>query len=89
MHDFDGVPGDLDARVAAMSRTGAGTVKVAVMAHRLADCLPLIGLAARRGGPTSVLAMGEAGVVHARPGRPLRFVLDLRRRRRHRRARAS
>lgn len=62
MHDFEGVPGDLDARVAAMSRTGAGTVKVAVMAHRLADCLPLIGLAARRGGPTSVLAMGEAGL---------------------------
>jgi 3-dehydroquinate dehydratase / shikimate dehydrogenase len=62
MHDFDGVPSDLDARVDAMSRTGAGTVKVAVMAHRLADCLPLIGLAARRGGPTAVLAMGEAGL---------------------------
>jgi 3-dehydroquinate dehydratase/shikimate dehydrogenase len=62
MHDFEGVPTDLDARVDAMSRTGAGAVKVAVMAHRLADCLPLIGLAARRGGPTSVLAMGEAGL---------------------------
>ncbi len=49
-------------RVDAMSRTGAGIVKVAVMAHRLADCVPLIGLAARRGGPTSVMAMGEAGL---------------------------
>lgn len=62
MHDFDGVPADLDARVDAMSRTGAGTVKIAVMAHRLADCLPLLDLASRRGGPTSVLAMGDAGL---------------------------
>ncbi len=62
MHDFEGLPSDLDARVEAMSRTGAGIVKVAVMAHRLADCLPLVGLATRRGGPTSVLAMGEAGL---------------------------
>jgi 3-dehydroquinate dehydratase/shikimate dehydrogenase len=62
MHDFEGIPGDLVARVDAMSRTGAGAVKVAIMAHRLADCVPLIGLAARRGGPTAVLAMGEAGL---------------------------
>jgi 3-dehydroquinate dehydratase/shikimate dehydrogenase len=62
MHDFDGVPADLDARMDAMSRTGAGTIKVAVMAHRLTDCLPLLDLARRRGGPTSVIAMGEAGL---------------------------
>jgi len=63
MHDFNGVPRDLPALVDAMSRTGAGTVKVAVMAHRLTDCLPLLGLAAQRNGATSVLAMGEAGLV--------------------------
>ncbi|MGE0464301.1 MAG: shikimate dehydrogenase [Vicinamibacterales bacterium] len=62
LHDFDGVPGDLDARVAAMSATGAGTVKVAVMAQRLSDCLRLLDLAERRGAPTSVIAMGEAGI---------------------------
>lgn len=62
MHDFEGVPGDLDARVEAMSATGAGTVKVAVMARRLSDCLPLLAVAKRRGAPTSVIAMGEAGL---------------------------
>lgn len=62
MHDFAGVPEDLDARVDAMSRTGAAIVKVAVTARRLTDCLPLLDLAARRGAPTIVLAMGEPGV---------------------------
>ncbi len=62
MHDFDGVPADLQSRVQEMGATGAGTVKVAVMAHRLSDCLPLLGMAKRRGAPTSVLAMGESGV---------------------------
>lgn len=62
MHDFAGVPDDLDARVDAMSRTGAAVVKVAVTARRLSDCVPLLGLAARRRGPTIVLAMGEPGV---------------------------
>jgi len=61
-HDFDGVPGDLNARVESMTATGAGTVKVAVMARRLSDCLPLLDVARRRGAPTSVIAMGEAGV---------------------------
>lgn len=62
MHDFSGIPTDLDARVDAMSRSGAGIVKIAVMAGRLRDCLPLLGLAARRQRPTIALAMGEAGV---------------------------
>jgi 3-dehydroquinate dehydratase / shikimate dehydrogenase len=62
MHDFEGVPADLPASIDAMSRTGAATVKVAVMARRLTDCVPLLGLAARRGAPTSILAMGDAGL---------------------------
>ena len=33
MHDFDGVPADLPARVRAMRSTGAEVVKVAVMAQ--------------------------------------------------------
>lgn len=62
MHDFDGLPADLEARVEAMSATGAGTVKVAVMARRLSDCLPLLTVARRHRGPTSAIAMGEAGI---------------------------
>jgi 3-dehydroquinate dehydratase/shikimate dehydrogenase len=62
MHDFESLPGDLESRVLAMGATGAGTVKVAVMAHRLADSLALLGVSKRRGAPTSVIAMGEAGV---------------------------
>ena len=89
MHDFDGVPADLDARVDAMRRTGAGIVKVAVMAHRLADCLPLLGLAAPARRPDLGAGDGRGRPVHARPGRPLRLLLDLRRRRRRRRARAA
>src|SRR6187431_61777 len=34
-HDFTGVPDGLTDRVAAMRRTGAGTIKIAYAAHRL------------------------------------------------------
>lgn len=60
-HDFDGVPRDLAERVRAMRATGAEVVKVAVMAHRLADNLVLPPLADRH-VPTVLIAMGEAGV---------------------------
>ena len=43
-HDFDGVPGDLERAYAAMRATGAEVVKLAVMAARLTDCLPLLAL---------------------------------------------
>ncbi|MDH4066292.1 MAG: type I 3-dehydroquinate dehydratase [Acidobacteriota bacterium] len=80
MHEFSGMPDDLEARVDAMSRSGAGTVKVAVMARRLTDCLPLLTLAARRQGPTIALAMGEAGVASrvlaARFGSPWTYAGD-------------
>ncbi|MGE3276212.1 MAG: type I 3-dehydroquinate dehydratase [Vicinamibacterales bacterium] len=61
-HDFDGVPADLRDLVREMARTGAGVVKVAVMAHRLGDVLALRGLADQ--APRLVaIAMGEAGLL--------------------------
>lgn len=62
MHDFDGVPPDLDARVSAMRSTTAEVVKVAVMAERLGDCLPLLTLGRQSTAPLVLIAMGEAGV---------------------------
>jgi 3-dehydroquinate dehydratase / shikimate dehydrogenase len=64
MHDYEGVPPDLGLRVHTMTTTGAEIVKVAVTAHRLSDCVPLIQLAARadRRGRCVLLAMGEQGL---------------------------
>ena len=59
-HDFEGVPVDLDDRVKAMRSVGAGAIKVAVMASRLTDTLPLKRIA--EGGDAVVVGMGEAGV---------------------------
>ena len=67
MHDFEGVPGDLPARVRAMRAVGAEVVKVAVCPHSLWDNLALLDLrdAARKsvfigmglpGLPTRILA---------------------------------
>jgi 3-dehydroquinate dehydratase / shikimate dehydrogenase len=66
MHDFAGLPGDLDARVEAMRRTGAGVVKVAVLTPALADVVRLRDLALRSprdAGAAAYIAMGEAGLV--------------------------
>ena len=60
-HDFDGVPADLTARYAAMRASGAEVVKLAVMAGRLTDCLPLLSLRKGDARPVVLLAMGEAG----------------------------
>jgi len=60
MHDFEGVPADLTDRVRAMRGTGAGIIKVALMARRLSDALPL--RAVTRSGRAVVIAMGQAGV---------------------------
>jgi len=62
MHDFAGMPAALEDRVAEMRRTGAGTVKVAVMAHRLTDALTLAAQVRPTEGRTVVVAMGEAGL---------------------------
>jgi 3-dehydroquinate dehydratase/shikimate dehydrogenase len=64
MHDYDGVPSDLPARVQSMRATGAEVVKVAVAAKRLADCVPLLDLGAQASGRGNlvVIGMGEHGV---------------------------
>ena len=59
-HDFTGMPAGLDDRVAAMRRTGAGTIKVAYVARRLCDTLPLRAIAEQ--GQAVVIGMGEPGV---------------------------
>jgi len=80
MHDFDGIPDDLAERVRAMRGTGAGTVKVAVMAHRLVDSLTLRDRVGPGATPTVALAMGEAGlatrVLAARFGSPWTYAAD-------------
>jgi 3-dehydroquinate dehydratase/shikimate dehydrogenase len=60
MHDFEGIPRDLDERVRAMRAVGAGTIKVAVSAARLSDTLVLREVA--RAGDAVVIGMGPAGV---------------------------
>lgn len=64
LHDFTGVPADLADKARAMLATGADIVKIAVMATRLSDCLPLLELGRRhRDGRLVLIAMGAAGVV--------------------------
>ena len=59
-HDFDRVPVDLDARARAMRSTGAAVIKIAVMANRLMDTVPLMDIA--RAGDAVVIGMGDAGL---------------------------
>jgi 3-dehydroquinate dehydratase/shikimate dehydrogenase len=61
-HDFSGVPADLAEQTRAMRGTGAGTIKVAVMAHRLTDNLVLMDRVRPTDAPTVAVAMGEAGL---------------------------
>lgn len=63
-HDFDGVPPDLADRTRAMRATGADVIKIAVTAHRLSDCAPLLDLAAQLegSGPAVLIAMGPQGI---------------------------
>jgi 3-dehydroquinate dehydratase/shikimate dehydrogenase len=58
-HDFGGVPADVVSRARAMRATGAGVIKIAVLAERLADTLPLLDIA--RDGNAVVIGMGDAG----------------------------
>lgn len=75
MHDFEGVPGDLPSRLRAMRSTGAGVVKIAVTANRLADCVTLLDLSRAQppepsrapdrwpaSGGLVLLAMGDYGL---------------------------
>jgi 3-dehydroquinate dehydratase / shikimate dehydrogenase len=63
MHDFGGVPADLEAIVRDMAATPASVVKVAVTAHALADTLPIFALHRTLGArPFVGIAMGMAGL---------------------------
>lgn len=69
-HDFAGVPADVETRFAAMTRTGAAVVKLAVTAAALADPIPLLRLTAPAPQRHVLLAMGAAGLVtRLLPGR--------------------
>jgi 3-dehydroquinate dehydratase/shikimate dehydrogenase len=63
MHDFGGVPSDLEERAGSLARTPAEIVKIAVTPTRLSDTLPLFALADLVGSRKFIaLAMGSAGV---------------------------
>ena len=59
-HDFNGAPPDLAAQARAMRQTGAKTIKIAIMATRLRDTLPLLDIG--RGGNAVVIGMGDSGL---------------------------
>ena len=65
MHDFDGVPDDLPARVRAMRSTGAEVVKIAVKTNSLSDCVGLLDLGSQAGHGTGlvVIGMGDTGLI--------------------------
>jgi 3-dehydroquinate dehydratase/shikimate dehydrogenase len=64
MHDFSGMPADLEARLAAMVSTGVDVVKVAVTVSKLSQNATLLDISRRMPqGRTLLLGMGEAGVV--------------------------
>lgn len=64
MHDFRGIPADVEARATAMARTGAEIVKVAVSVERLADNGRVLALARQFDpGRAVILAMGPRGLV--------------------------
>lgn len=61
LHDFSGVPADLEAIARAMGQAGADVVKLAVTPSRLADCARLAAIG--RSLPSSVvLGMGPKGL---------------------------
>jgi 3-dehydroquinate dehydratase/shikimate dehydrogenase len=62
-HDFDRIPADLPALARQMRATGAEVIKIAGMAHRLTDALPLLELGQSGDSQAQVLvAMGPAGI---------------------------
>lgn len=62
-HDFDAVPDDLPARVAAMRETGVEVVKVAVQTRRLSDCVRLLELGSPNGRSSSAPGPGRPGAL--------------------------
>ena len=63
LHDFAGVPRDLDGRVAAMRETPAEVIKVAVATVRLTDALEIFGLQRiLRGRRFVAIGLGTPGI---------------------------
>jgi 3-dehydroquinate dehydratase/shikimate dehydrogenase len=63
-HDFAGAPSDMVALLAAMRRSGAAVIKLAITPHHLSDTLPLLDLGRQfaSGGALVLIAMGEFGI---------------------------
>ena len=61
-HDFEGTPADVHDKAQAMLASGAEVVKLAVTAHRLADCLTLRAIGQQTRVPMVLIGMGEAGI---------------------------
>ncbi len=77
-HDFEGVPADLRDRVRAMRGVGAEVLKIATMAKRLGDVVPLLSLASiSSDAPLVVIAMGAPGIVTRICAARLRIDMDL------------
>lgn len=66
LHDFHGVPENLDERYGQMAFTPARILKLAVKAKDITDCIPLFQLmerARREGREIIAIAMGAAGLI--------------------------
>lgn len=65
MHDFHGMPSDLETRLRSMQATGAEIVKMAVTARSLGDVVTLLDVASRAHPLHGVVlvGMGEHGMV--------------------------
>ncbi len=63
-HNFAETPATLTAQFERMARTPAAVVKIATMANRIGDCLPLLDLIERRADrPVIILGMGLPGLL--------------------------
>ena len=62
-HNFDATPPDLANIHARLAATGAGVVKVAVMARHILDTVPVLRLLRDARVPTIALSMGPRGVL--------------------------
>ena len=63
LHDFQGVPLDLNEIVAQMSSAPAAIVKVVCMAQSILDNLPLLDFVHQSSSSAIILAMGQAGQI--------------------------
>lgn len=65
LHDFSGVPADLETIYDRLAQTPARVLKIALQANEIVDCLPvfqLIGRARSEGREVIAIAMGNAGI---------------------------